>query len=325
MKKRIASMFVAVVMLFAVTIPVMGTYDVQYTGIPDTSWRVVEIWHWVVRGDSILQGVPNSIPDFWSGRLGMQVTTDDIIANNQAYFNDLALRSTTMFSDPTQLKLEPGVRLLIGYATTARHYVWRGDTIPGLINTTAFRCVPIPSQPAVAALFAGYTQPLLVAQNGPWFFQLMEINMTTAWNAPLVESFAMIYVPSIDAVSGESFPLGNVPVTPCGMPPNLTTPCVAYSGCQDSHNPPNRHGHPWTANTHSGAPLFLTVYTRTTPNMNNGVIADFYELVWLRNDSEIATNLAAWQQTSLQPIPTNPLMIGLNIGNNWFYQGVRTF
>jgi len=169
MKKTFLSLLLAVIMTFAAGTSVFATYD-QDRGLPpnDIIWDVFEVYHWVVRGDTL-----QSIANHWG------TTVEWIKFWNSDYFRDLELRNKTY---GINIQLEPGVRLFIYHMARAQVHVVRGDTLNSIAS----------GKLVTADGYVMRTTPrMLRAQNPVWFNHLDRINTTQNTDFDLIESFAV--------------------------------------------------------------------------------------------------------------------------------------
>ena len=192
MKKhaKILSLFIALFMLFALALPTLAyETDGNFSNVtpdynpgpPQDVWSITRVFHWVVRGENL---------DAIAAAYG--TTPEAIRDNNKCYFDDLALRNWTRYTDKVDanMELENGVRLLIYDLLTVRHYVVRGDTLMDLAgeNVAAGGTLALYDDFGVEIFRMKTTVKAVRNENADWFRNLDLLNITQDEYIPLMES-----------------------------------------------------------------------------------------------------------------------------------------
>jgi len=298
MKKhaKILSLFIALFMLFALALPTLayetdGLFDnvtPDYNpGPPQDVWSITRVYHWVVRGENLdaIAAAYGTIPQA-------------IVDNNANYFNDLALRNWTRYTDKVDanMELENGVRLFIYDLLTVRHYVVRGDTLNDLAgeNVAAGGTLALYDDFGVEIFRMKTTVKAIRNENADWFRNLDLLNVTQDEYIPLMESnniFAYYSGLVINQVPSnwDSWDIN-------GSPLYITVPVQV-----DYVHVPNA-ARMWIDRVRADAALNWTPYNWTLPNE-----VFFNVLAYKANNSEdrIANALmeGAWSSAGFPLIP----------------------
>ena len=200
--RRIIGLLLAVIMLVAVAVPVSANYDpsiVSPADIPANTWTLVELNHWVTRGETL---------EDIAARYGTRVS--EIKLHNQNYFSDLANRNKTTGLD---IQIEHGVKLLIYNMVRVVRYVQRGDTLESLAGGSLrrgdFRLLTTPAA--------------IIRENQAWFDDLQRLNATRSTDHPLEESYAIFDITHAGFENGFHGQFA-VPPTLAGSPLVITVP-----------------------------------------------------------------------------------------------------
>jgi hypothetical protein len=171
--RKLTALLLAVLMLTSVVMPVYAANDPTTPGpIPATDWTLVEVNHWVVRGET-LQGIAD--------RYGTRIS--ELRLNNRDYFEDLRRRNKTNGVD---IELEHGVKLFIYHMVRATHYVRRGDTLWGLANGD-LKLIADNGRDVAFTIMT--TQNAIRNENRAWFASLAALNATRGSDHDLNESY----------------------------------------------------------------------------------------------------------------------------------------